>query len=611
MTAKSRFLFLMLLLCQFALAQQDFIVQLREVSVTDRYLKDFSRTQEVTVLNDSVIQKNGASLTSLLQFNSGIYFKENGLGMVSSAAFRGTTAQQTAVLWNGIYINSVFTGQTDFNTIPTAGFDNISIRSGGGSTIYGSGAIGGSIHLNNKIVFENRFTNEATLAYGSFNTFGAFFKQDFANDRFALQWSVSRNSSSNDYEYLGTDRRNENGQFYNTTLNAALGYKINKYHMIKYFSQWYQGQRHFSLYVSTENKTKYQDFNVRNLLQWDWTKNRWTSNLKLAWLNEQYKYFSNIDNNHYTFGDVSTLLAKYALSYQPNNKMTFHVIGEVNQNQGKASSMMNSKRTISSASLLLNHQLHKTLGYEFGLRKESTSSYQSPLLFWLGSHYEPFSFYQIKANISRNFRMPTFNDLYWEDSGNPDLKAEQSLQFELGNVFTFKKWSFSGTFFHSKIDDMIRWLPNSGGLFSPENTAKVSIRGFESAMNWNYLVGRSKFKLSGTYTYTQSEDWTTGHQLIYVPFHKMTAALAYSFGKFAADYQYLYNGKIFTQSDNDPTQTVPWFVVSNLGLAYHSGIKSQYHLGLKILNLWNEKYQTIENRPMPGRNFNVYLTFKF
>lgn len=611
MTAKNRFLFLMLLLCQLLLAQHDSIVQLREVSVTDRYLKDFSRTQQVTVLNDSVLRKNGNVLTSLLQFNSGIYFKENGLGMVASAAFRGTTAQQTAVLWNGININSMFTGQTDFNTIPIAGYDNISIRSGGGSTVYGSGAIGGSIHLNNELVFETRFTNEASLAYGSFNTLVSGFNQNFANDRFALQWSVSRSGSSNDYPYLGSNRKNENGQFYNTTLNVGVGYKINKYHTVRYFSQWYEGQRHFSLYVPTETKTKYQDYTVRNLLDWNWTRHRWTSNLKLAWLNERYQYFGNLDFNHFTSGDVSTLVAKYAFSYQPSKKMTVHALGEVNQNHGNASSIVSSKRTISSASLLLNHELTKTLGYEFSLRKESTSSYQSPLLFWLGGHYTPFSFYQIKANVSRNFRMPTFNDLYWEDSGNPNLKAEQALQFEFGNVFSFKRWSWSATLFHSKIDDMIRWLPKNGGFFSPENTAKVEVSGFESAANWSYSAGQNKFKIGATYTYTKSEDQATGRQLIYVPFHKITAGLAYGFRKFSADYQHLYNGKIFTQSDNDPTQTVPWHVVSNLGLAYHSGTRNQYHIGFRIRNLWNEKYQIVENRPMPGRNYNLSLTLKF
>ncbi|RYZ85542.1 MAG: hypothetical protein EOP06_16085 [Proteobacteria bacterium] len=101
MTAKKLLFILFLLLCQPVLAQQDSIA-LDEVTVSDAQLKRFSDTQHVQQLNDSVLRNNSRSLTTLLQFNSTGYFKENGLGSgVASPSFRGTTAQQTAVIWNG------------------------------------------------------------------------------------------------------------------------------------------------------------------------------------------------------------------------------------------------------------------------------------------------------------------------------------------------------------------------------------------------------------------------------------------------------------------------------------------------------------------------------
>jgi iron complex outermembrane receptor protein len=102
-----------------------------------------------------------------------VYFKENGNGMVSSPSFRGTTAQQTAVIWNGININSQLNGQTDFNTLTSRDFNSIVVRSGGGSVIYGSGAIGGTIHLNNEFSFKDKFENQLRLDFGSFSTYSA------------------------------------------------------------------------------------------------------------------------------------------------------------------------------------------------------------------------------------------------------------------------------------------------------------------------------------------------------------------------------------------------------------------------------------------------------
>ena len=172
MTLRKIFLLPLLLLCLFTSAQNDTIAQLDEVIISDTQLKDFSNTQSVQKLNDSVINRNASSLTSLLQYNTVIYFKENGLGMVSSPSFRGTTAQQTAVLWNGININSQLNGQTDFNVLNTRDFGSISVKAGGGSVAYGSSAIGGTIHLNNDLAFGDRFANTLRLDYGSYNTLG-------------------------------------------------------------------------------------------------------------------------------------------------------------------------------------------------------------------------------------------------------------------------------------------------------------------------------------------------------------------------------------------------------------------------------------------------------
>ena len=94
--------------------------------------------------------KNSSNLSEVLRFQSAVYIKENGRGAVSSPSFRGTTAQQTAFVWNGININSTFLGQGDVNNLNLLGYDQLEIKSGGGSVIYGSGAIGGTIHLNNE-----------------------------------------------------------------------------------------------------------------------------------------------------------------------------------------------------------------------------------------------------------------------------------------------------------------------------------------------------------------------------------------------------------------------------------------------------------------------------
>lgn len=612
MTRGKLILFFLLAVCQSVLAQQDAIA-LKEVMVSDAQLRHFSNTQNVLKLNDSVLAKNQSSLTSLLNYNSTIYFKENGLGMVSSPSFRGTTAQQTAVVWNGININSQLNGQTDFNTISTKDFQDISIRAGGGSAIYGSSAIGGSIHLNNDLTFGNAFSNRLDLAYGSFNTFQGNYKIAASNEKVSANVGISHNSSDNDYDYLDskTDRKNENGQFYNTSLNAAFGYKINAANYLKFYSQAYEGERHFSLTSPTDTKTKYRDSNSRNLLEWTSFFNRFTSKTKVAFLSEQYKYFENIESGNFTFGQVETFTARYDLAYEFNQKTALNLIVDYTQHHGNGSDIVSQTRQIGSASLLFRQRVGDFLKYEWAARKEATSNYDSPFLFSAGTELSVVKWHSLKLNFSRNFRIPTFNDLYWQGAGNPELKPESSYQGEIGNEFRLGAFRLTATVFQMQIRDMIRWIPGAGGRFAPENTNRVLINGVEVLSHYGRAFGKHRIDLNATYAYNDSRNRDTEKFLIYVPFHKATAGLGYGYRRFSLAYQHLYNGFAFTQSDNNPLKKVKMYHVSNVMADYDFGKKDSYKLGFRVLNLWNEKYESVAGYPMPGRHFNVYLILNF
>ena len=609
MTLKKCFAFCMLLLCQIISAQQDSIVELKEVIISDVQLNRFSNSQSVLQLTDSVIAKNRTSLTTLLNYNSVLFFKENGLGMVSSPSFRGTTASQTAVIWNGININSQLNGQTDFNTLSAKDFNSVTIRAGGGSALYGSSAIGGSIHLNTDLNFVSKFDNVLQLDYGSFNTLGINYKTQMATDKFSAQASISRANSNNDYPYLETNKKNENGQFYNTSFNVGLGYKIDSKSVLKFYSYLFEGERHFSGTLAGQSKSKYIDLNSRNLLEWVGSYNQFTSKLKMAVLSEKYKYFENAATSIFSYGETKTTTAKYDLLYKVNSKLEVNSVLDYTQTKGNGSDIGQDKRQIGSGILLLKHKLFSKFLYEIALRKEITNIYKSPVLFSIGTNFSPFSFYQLKCNASRNYRMPTFNDLYWQGSGTINLKPESSYQAEIGQAFKFKNTSFSVTNYYIKIQDLIHWSPGNDGNWRPNNVGEVTTYGLEFLFNYAKKIGKNQFDFNTTYAYTVSEDVAKKKQLIYVPYHKFTASLAYSFKKFTANYQYLYNGEVFTSSDNFYSLDDYW--VSNIGVDYQFGKKKFLQLGFDVLNVFNANYQSVSVRPMPGRNYNINLTFNF
>ncbi|WP_343695341.1 TonB-dependent receptor [Flavobacterium sp.] len=616
MTLRIRFAFLLLMLCQFISAQSDSI-KLKEVVVSDANLKKFSNSQSVLKLSDSIINKNEALLTDLLNFNSTIYFKEYGRGMLSTVSFRGTTSSQTAVIWNGININSQMNGSTDFNTISGSDYNSISVKAGGGSVIYGSGAIGGTVHLNNDLAFYNRFENNLKLDYGSFNTIGINYKTNISNEKWSAQIGFSKNSSTNDYKYLnrytwrGEQRWNQNGQYDIITMSANAGYKIDSKNTLKLYSQFSNTDRNTSLVVETETKSKYINGFNRNLLEYDGDFGKFKTNFKTAYIFENYQYFADNSTNQYTYGKTESLITKLDLGYTLFKSTQVNGIFDYNRTKGYGSSFGDHVREISSAGLLIKQDFSTEWKNELGIRKEFTDNYKSPVLFSLGSTYQFSKLYNFKLNVSRNYRIPTYNDLYWETGGNPDLKPESSYQAEIGNVFTFKNISLTQNFYYIKIKDLLQWVPGKNGIWSPINKDRVNSYGAETLLSWKKQYGKNNWSANASYAYTASKDEETKKQLFFVPYNKVTASAAYSRNRISAYYQFLYNGFVYTRADNNPDEIINDYMISNIGIDYDFKFLDSFKLGFQILNLFNKDYESLEDRPMPGRNFNMYLTLKF
>lgn len=609
MTIKNWVFLLPLFLSALAAAQQDSIIRLKAVFVTDHVLRKFSNSQRVLLLNDSTITKNQASLTSLLNFNSTIYFKENGLGMVSSPSFRGTNAQQTAVIWNGININSQLNGQTDFNLINTAGFNSIAVRAGGGSVIYGSSAIGGSVHLNNELQFKEHIKNEISANYGSFNTLVLNYKGQFSTNKFSSDVSYSRVTSDNDYKYVNTDQKNQNGAFENSNLNINFGFKLNNFNQIKLYNQVFDSNRNLSGTLAADSKSNYKDFTTRTLVEWISSQNKFSSVLKFAYLTEKYQYFEDKNSTIFSDGKAQNLISRHDLTYKLNSKILFTTIFDFTQTRGGGTNIVPNERAVASSLLLMKHQIFSKLLYEIGIRKEATQNYESPTLYSFGLKFNPLAWYTLRANGSKNFRIPTFNDLYWQGQGNSALNPELSNQFEIGHDFSYRGLSWSTTAFIINIDNLIQWAPNASGMWAPSNIKNVVSKGIETNVGFEKKYNKHHLVLNSNYSYTISEDRVLVQQLLYVPFHKVTFSTSYSYKNVGFMYQFLFNGTVFTSSDNE--NYLKGYKISNLAIDYKFGKNQTLKIGFQINNILNQSYQNVAIRPMPGRNFNLITNLKF
>lgn len=594
-------------------SQRDSVIVLQEVVLSDSKLQQFSEGRKLRILKDSVLHLSKGMLTDNLQFTSPVFFRQNGYGMVSSASFRGTSAQQTAVVWNGININSQLTGQTDFNTILAQNLDEISIRSGGGSTQYGAGAIGGSIHLNQQLNFNSEFENDFRIGYGSFETNTINYKTQWGSEKTAIKLGVGHFGSANDFKYLGTNQRNENGAFSNQNIDIAIGHLISKSKLLKLFLNTFIGDRDFSGTLSATSNDNFRDLNTRSLLEYTSFKQNKVERIKIAYLTESFRYFPNKDREEFSFGKSSSILLNYDYLYRCK-KWKLNGIVEANTINANGSSIENENRNRVAGIFLVTYEPSDKWSYGLDIRKDWVSDFESPFVFSTDFKFSPSENYSLVLTTSRNYRIPTFNDLFWEGigaTGNRNLQPESAWQAEIGQDLSFKNLNISLNGFYISTQNLIQWRPDLSGIWFPLNLNDVTQYGLEFDTDLKKNIGKHQFNWQNIYAFTTALNKETRNHLIYVPFHKVTSNLAYKYKKWGSFLQGLYNGEVYITSDN--SQDLPDYFILNAGLTYRLptqlGIETQAQL--VVNNLTNENYQNVAFRPMPNRNIQLTINFKF
>ena len=230
-----------------------------------------------------------------------------------------------------------------------------------------------------------------------------------------------------------------------------------------------------------------------------------------------------------------------------------------------------------------------------------------------------------KASVSRNYRFPSLNDLYFLPGGNPDLKNESGWSYDAGVSFSAGKEgvftiSGSATWFDSYIHDWIIWLPTTKGFFSPKNIKDVHAYGVEIDGKLDWIFAREwKLDIGATFSWTPSinngepvsiADQSVGKQLPYVPEYSSSINGRIAWRGWAFTYKWCYYSERYTMSSNDISLTgkLPTYFMSNIVLEKNLNFKwADLSIKGAVNNLFNEEYLSVLSRPMPGINFEIFI----
>lgn len=580
--------------------------------------------QKIVELSETTRLRNGTNFTELLRYNSPIVFKDYGRGGISTARFRGTSASNTLVLWNGININAAGNGQTDFNALSVATSDQIKIQSGGASVRYGSGAIGGVVHINDHLYFGKHHASQFFSSYGSFQTTSNFVKTNIGTNKWAFKFAATYNQSANDYTFIddrytdtdGSLLKNENGNYRNYGLDFSLGYEISKNNTLQFFTTGYYANRFFSdgLPNPAAGSERNEDFNQRNLLQWSSRFSGFKQQVNLAYLTQEYRYYSAKDSVDYDYGKTVQSIASHELVYDRANLWKATTFLQYTHTQGAANAITDKKRQVFSLSGGLTYNNGRNLRMSLHSRNEFNSDFKLPLAISFAAERKMGASLWAKINLSKNYRAPTFNEMYWPRLGNLDLLPEYAQQGDVGFSVEKKHFELAATFFYIRMDNKIIWLPSvNSNQWHPKNIAEAVNKGVETSFYIEKNIRKNRFQLKGNHVYTSAKNTTTKKQLAYTPEHVLNYTFSYGINRFEAYFQDLFQGKVYTNEIGIDFYSLKPVRVMNLGLEYTLFQQESNKLvfGGKLNNFLNKVYYFTNLRPMPGTNFTININYKF
>lgn len=630
-----RFIFSAVLsvLLLFARAQDknmDTAVSLREVQILDDRFHTLSSGTKITTIDSSILQTfQSSNLADLLSSQNSLFVKSYGSGSLATTSFRGGSANHTAILWNGFNLNSPMFGHLDISLIPVSFSDKISLQHGGTSALWGSGAVGGTIHLNNLPGFDKGFSASAGGSFGSFDDYKQNVSVQWSRKRFISSLKFFNHTSKNNFPFYNSytednlRQKQSNSELKQYGIISENYYKINAHQKIN-VRFWYQySDRNIPpTMLQALSRAGQKDETYRITSEWQRTGEKTIVFVRVAYFDESLVYNDEAYHLHSVNRSKRIIMeAEGKINLWRGHKINLGINDTYAQAEADGYLNIPSQNHISFFSSY--NYSNKKLDATLSARQEIINNAVLPFTYSLGVDYKATNWLLIYMNGAKVYRTPTFNDRYWNPGGNPDLLAEDGFSEEAGLRFIFnaKKirsvLTFEPTVFNRNMKNWIVWLP-AGGYWTPRNILNVWSRGMETRTELKTVIRKWIFKIGINTNYVvstnqkaiNSNDASVDKQLIYVPMYSGQAYCSIEFSGFCFLYNHTYTGYRYTSTDN--TEYLKPFHLDGIRISKSIQLKKlRLSLSGQINNLFNVEYQVIQNRPMPLMNYQAGISIQF
>lgn len=647
--------------------QKDSIQTIKGVEITAR-LTQREIVPAQSLKNADLQRLNSQSIADALRFFSGIQLKDyGGVGGIKTVDIRSMGTHHLGIFYDGIELGNAQNGQIDLGQFSLDNIDEISLYNGQKSAIFQPASDfgnAGSVYIRTR---KPRFTDgksynvKLKAKYGSSDLvrLSALWEQRLSS---AVSTSLNAEHLTSSGKYKFNYRRvtpsgvvaydttavRQNGDIradridFNVNGILQRGYWNTKVYF--YNSQrgipgaivnnvWRRGERQSDLNFFVQNRFQ-KDITDRFSTQWlakyafyrTHYVNKDTTQLPADNRFWQQEFYLSSANAYEILPNWS-ISASYDFRWNKLNADTYRFVFPTRfSNMISLATAFEARFIRIQGSVLasfIHDKLHPTTRLMPGMKATDNITKFTPALFidfpiidkaTNGASTK----LSVRTFAKRSFRMPTFNDLYYTDLGNSNLKPESATQYDLGVVFNkqynghlLKNVQFQADGYYNTIHDKIIAYPKGQQFrWTMLNLGCVHITGIDvmgaiALQPINDLVVTARLQ----YTYQDARDVTNASdvfykdQIPYIPYNSGSAIVNLAYHNWTLNYSFIYSGKRYNQQENIPNNYMqPWYT-SDVSLQYDfKAFGTKCRAMLEVNNILNQKYDVILNYPMPGIN---------
>lgn len=656
-----------------AMAQTDTIVgrvhELEGVTVTESQRRHtLTSTAPLHLLDRRDMLSMGITdMADALHRLPGITLRDyGGAGGMKTVSVRGFGAKHTGVSYDGVMLSECQSGEIDLSRYSLDNVEGLSLTIGDNDDIFIPARQSSTPAVLNIETLRMRTDDTrphltAQVKQGSFGLISPFvrYEQNLSN-RFAFSLVGEYTYADNDYPYsiqngneTVSDRRS------NSRMNSWHGelnflYQTNRVSRLSGKLYYYDNDRQLPGQVHYYTNLSGEALRDRNAFGQLLYQTRWDDKLSLKWL-AKYNWAESVYRDRMMQGGVNDasywqreVYSSAVLLYTPDERwaMDYSMDYAFNNLNGSSWRTLVGKpyrhTMLQSAtakyqsrrlkvivrlllSLYLNGQSEMPVTTRQDVQQNSADNMQrlSPSLSVSYKLLADQDLY-VRASYKNIFRSPTFNESYYYHYGSTNLKPESTDQLNVGVTYTAplsRRNMLTVTLdgYYNHVKDMIVAVPQNMFVWTCVNLDKVRSYGLDATMRASRQVAEGhQVAVAGSYSYQRVEDrnnpdaTTYGYQVAYMPRHQGSLSVSYENPWVNVSLHGTSVSSRWPNNNHYEGTLIAGYTDCGATLwrqfRWH---RHQLEARFDLKNVFDKHYEIVANYPMPGRNYQISINYKF